>query len=303
MRICQVVLRTPRFILTSATTYWPLLLSFRNAYFVVGDLNSKHGDWNCTTNNTAGTILQDVSANNNFFVEHPPTHTYCPMSIYKAPSTIDLLLTNHKVNLTSILSKQIFSSDHIPVICKADMCIDYIRVLRFNYRLADWNKFRNLINSELDTIMLSPINNPVDIDNLLTKFQEIVIKAQNESVPKQHSGSDGLFLDPHTKFLISIRNVFRRRYLRYFDPLDNEISVNNRNLINNNLKNLRNARWEKKLADCDSNHTEVFKLAKSLKRKSSSMPILNGNVTGELEKAQLIAETFHKITKTHFKTN
>lgn len=208
-------------------------------------------------------MLQTVSSINNFFFEHPPTHTCYSMSIHKSPSTIDLLLTNHKINLTSIISKPIFSSDHIPVICKADMCVDFIRVLRFNYRLADWNKYRNLINSELDTIMLAPINTSSDIDIMLKKFQEIILKSQSESIPLQHSGTDGIFLDPTTKFLISLRNLFRRRYSRYFDPIDNKICVKLRNLININLKDLRNERWEKKLADCDTNHTEVFKLAKA----------------------------------------
>lgn len=269
-----------------------------------------------------------------------------------SPSTIDLVLTNYKVNLANI------TADHIPVLCKADMSVDYIRVLRYNYRFADWNKFRNIINSELGSIMLSPlhnpvdikyntsekvcgtvsvtwnapfvvvppvtrppsseisslacfcragavhafpyfidsrifhlsgspkrvywppifdsgacpfvevsesdppsdwhclscpwargimavcgflqpspsvegallpgggisfidgnerINNPVDIDNILNRFQEVVLKAQTESIPKGHNGADGIFLDPPTKFLIRLRNQFRRRYLRYHD--------------------------------------------------------------------------------------
>lgn len=95
-----------------------------------------------------------------------------------SPSTIDLVLTNYKVNLANI------TADHIPVLCKADMSVDYIRVLRYNYRFADWNKFRNIINSELGSIMLSHLHNPVDIDNILNRFQEVVLKAQTESIPK-----------------------------------------------------------------------------------------------------------------------
>lgn len=61
-----------------------------------------------------------------------------------------------------------------------------------------------------------------------------------------------------------------------------------------NLNKLRSVRWEKKLTDCDVNHTSVFKIAKSLKRKTTSIPPLQGNIVSDCDKAKLIAETFHK---------
>ena len=108
------------------------LTNLRDAFFIVGDLNSKHVNWNCSTNNLSGNILENVSSNNNFFIEYPPTHTYCPMSIHFANSTIDLLLTNYKVPLSRIETKKIFASDHLPVLCEAATLIEYIRLERYN---------------------------------------------------------------------------------------------------------------------------------------------------------------------------
>lgn len=263
------------------------------AYFVVGDLNSKHSNWNCSSNNTAGIILDTFTTTNNVFVEFPASHTYCPMSTFKRPSTIDLLLTNHKINISSIETKSIFSSDHLPVIVKADMCVEFIRTLRYNYRYADWTKFRNIINSKLDTIMFSPMNNKAEVDVAINSLQNIIILAQEQAIPLAHNGGDGIFLDPHTKFLVQMRNVFRRRFLRYHDPLDNDICKKFRKLINSNIISLRNDRWEQKLKHCDVDHTGVFKIAKSLKRHSSYIPPLQGGALSNKDKAKLIAETFY----------
>lgn len=92
--------------------------------------------------------------------------------------------------------------------------------------------------------------------------------------------------------------------MRYHDPIDNDICVNVKKLINTNLKTFRNIRWEKKLEECDANHTTLFKISKSLKRKVTPIPPLqSGTAVSDQEKAQLIAETFLKNHENLLKNN
>lgn len=65
-----------------------------NAFFAVGDFNSKHRSWNCTRANLAGTTLFDNAADNQCFILHPHEPTHYPSEPNKSPSTIDLILTN-----------------------------------------------------------------------------------------------------------------------------------------------------------------------------------------------------------------
>lgn len=268
------------------------LTSFRDAFIICGDLNSKHVNWNCPTNNLAGMILESVSSNHNFFVEYPSSFTYCPMSVHFAHSTIDIVLTNSIIPLRSIETKQLFSSDHFPVLCNAGMTIEYERVVRFNYFKADWITFRNEIEKQLDSLF-RPLSNTSDVDRAVDEFLTIILRAQSIAIPQQHNGPDGIFIDDHTKFLINLRNTYRRRFLRYFDPLDNSICIYLKKLINKSLFNLRNIRWETKLRDCDQNHTDLFKLAKSLKRKNTHIPPLQG-IASDADKATIIADVFEK---------
>lgn len=39
-----------------------------------GDFNAKHSFWNCSTNNSSGNILRDLSLEKNFIIVYPPEH-------------------------------------------------------------------------------------------------------------------------------------------------------------------------------------------------------------------------------------
>lgn len=268
------------------------LTNCNNAYVIAGDFNARHMNWNCTSNNVAGNLLSQLHHNNNFFIEFPDSHTYCPMSPLMSHSTIDLILTNRKFDITNIKSNQLFSSDHLPVTCTIDINTDFCRVIRFNYKNADWNKFRQLLDNDLERLLAQPIQSAQDINDLITRFTDSVGRAEAEAVPLAFNGTDNIFIDPGTKLLIQMRNFYRRRFLRYFDPIDNTICVAFKKQINLNLYKLKNQRWETKLKDCSNDHTAIFKLAKSFKRKNTGIPVLEGAVADK-DKANLIARTFN----------
>lgn len=56
-------------------------------------------------------------------------------------------------------------------------------------------------------------------------------------------------------------------------------------MVKNNIRQLTRDRWESKLKDCESSNVAVFKLAKSLKRKQISIPVLDTVAVSEMDKA------------------
>ena len=85
-----------------------LLTSHNNDFIICGDFNSKHRLWNCDRANRAGTILYDEYCSQNFMIFHPTTPTYFSPAANRLPSTIDLVVTNSRYNLTEPLA---FTSD------------------------------------------------------------------------------------------------------------------------------------------------------------------------------------------------
>lgn len=269
------------------------LTNTREAFYIVGDLNSKHYDWNCSSNNLAGNILKSLADTNNFFIEHPQQNTYCPMSMFKSPSTIDILITNGKIAITDLYTRNIFSSDHIPVICSVNMYIEYINVKRFNFNKADWPKFRDIINNGLNGFIYNNIQSKDEIDLHISRLTELVIEAKVLAVPKQNNGPDGIFIDHHTKFLIRMRNYFRRNFLRYHNLQDKEDYYLINRIVRRRINQLKIERWETKLKDCDTSNKNIFKLTKAMKRKRTTVPdLVNGTVTADSDKAELLGNHF-----------
>lgn len=103
----KIVLNGREIIFTSAYNpkYTPhferdikLITPHNKEFVILGDLNARHSDWNCITNNRAGSTLQHLQLRSNFFICHPNTHTHFPHS-GATPSTIDTY-NAHKFNTT-----------------------------------------------------------------------------------------------------------------------------------------------------------------------------------------------------------
>lgn len=60
-----------------------------------GDINARHGFWNCLRSNAAGNILYETINNHrNILLHYPTSPTYVPLKRNDNPSTLDLVLTN-----------------------------------------------------------------------------------------------------------------------------------------------------------------------------------------------------------------
>lgn len=118
-------------------------------YVIGGDLNSKHRFWNCFKGNKAGSILYNEMISHDFVLMYPPTPTYFPPQANRTlPSTIDIAVTNIRIDMSTVHAQNALSSDHIPVVFEVDCNITQrlIQPTVRCYAKADWRLFKKTIN-------------------------------------------------------------------------------------------------------------------------------------------------------------
>ena len=116
------------------------ITNIRGNYYICGDFNAKHREWNCNIANKAGKILQDMSGD--FIINFPDTPTYYPEDRNKSESTIDLMLSNSNLDTTELLCTEPIS----------DHCAVYFQIkatninrcnnpkYKYDYASANWKK-------------------------------------------------------------------------------------------------------------------------------------------------------------------
>lgn len=272
----------------------------QNSYFVMGDFNSKHRFWNCLRANVPGQILYNEYCSSDFLILHPSSHTHYPSNANFNPSTIDLVLTNG-LQRTSNLECLQMNSDHNPVkfqiFSNENLSKNYFKSIK-NYKQADWEKYKMLINYELNINNLN-INNIItttQIDDMIERLTNIMLTAESRSIPIiKHSNLYFVELTPDIKEDIKIRNLLNKRWQRNRNPqLKTFINYLNKS-ISYRINNIRNMNWNHQLKNIPPDKNQLWKINKYLKNKNTFMPPFKINekliFTGQ-EKSEVLADKF-----------
>lgn len=196
-----------------------MLRSQTSQYMVFGDFNAKHRSWNCVSNNKSGMQVYTLQQTNNFLIYNSSEHTHFPHS-GQTPSTIDIALANVNFRFQlSTLPGQL-CSDHDPVMCEIDEKITYAPNNSFNYRNADWKRFRRIIDVKLHS--LRQIKSSSDIDDVITEMSNIMLDARSENIPVKTSISRSK-ISPDTKRMIQWKNKVKRQWQRSQNEPDKTI--------------------------------------------------------------------------------
>lgn len=149
---------------------------------IFGDMNAKHPAWNCSKPNSAGKILHNFINSSDFTLISPDEATHHPHS-GATPSTIDLLITNSSIPIENLCTLDKHISDHSPILCQLCTSTREAPTRSFNYRTADWDKYRNLIEEHVD--LSGHLNSRAEIDASIELFTEMILNARDSSVPKR----------------------------------------------------------------------------------------------------------------------
>lgn len=286
------------------------LISNPRKFIVGGDLNSKHRLWNCYNSNQAGRTLYNVLIEEDVILKYPNSPTYYSANS-RYPSTLDLVLTNCPEKITDVKTMQQLSSDHLPVLFKLGAVVSEINteVTIREYHKADWNLFKNYINSNIDLATCSFINNlntPTDVNNAIDNLNQVILNAQELSIPiqvKTDLRSDTINIPNATKLLIRLRNIRRRQWQRSRNP-NLKIIVNELNRrIKTEIQEIRNLRFQRYVENTvshDESRKCLWKLSKVLRTKNKCIPTLKSLTNDRIlvtnkEKADALGAHFSHV--------
>ena len=274
------------------------ITNLRGNYYICGDFNAKHREWNCNVANKAGRILQEMSGE--FMIYFPDSPTYYPEDRNKSVSTIDLMLSNSNLETTELQCTEAMS-DHCAVYFQIKTSkIDRTEntVYRYDYRNANWKKFKAQISRRIeDNIGENSCNTTEEIENHIKILSELIMEARNSSVKMKKINFESTKLTPEIKDLIKSKRSLRRRWQRSRDDqLKSELNHLQR-IISENIKELKNKNWNKRLAEIKPSNQTVWRIAKHCKKGSKSMPPLTNlgkTFITNKEKASALSEYFRE---------
>ncbi|KAL1378650.1 hypothetical protein pipiens_015446, partial [Culex pipiens pipiens] len=266
-------------------------------FFVAGDFNARHRQWNCLKANRAGSILVSRAASSDFFIHAPPAFTYQPPG-GRRPSTLDIVLSNNLVNMSSLTVVNDLSSDHLPVRFDVNVSVPFRHALPTTkcYNRANWQTFQRIVNEKID--LTSPLTtnlaSPEAIDRCVEFFTCTLLEAEAAAVPTVpvRTYEDSKFPEI-ARQLVTLRNTRRRQWYRTRDPLLGAIVESLNNRIRFECSIARNQHFSNNIRNLENGAKDVWKISKALRNQVKYSPPLQAGDTLKAspdEKANLLAD-------------
>lgn len=284
------------------------LTSSSSQFFIGGDLNSKHRLWNCVRANRAGHILHQEHYHRDFMILHPNEPSYYPPVAGQSPSTIDLVLTNTTYDISE-LEAQPSCSDH----CYVTFAINLSESVTLNersfvpcYRLADWDKYRDLVSIELHARpfpQLDEIRTTEQIDEMVEFFSSSLLKAQQRVVPLMQRKKYSLILPHCIKNLIAEKHCLVRRIQRnpgmrqLLKPRQEYLTAT----IAEEINKIRNQNFNHMISKIsnDDQHRSLFQTAKFIKNRHQQIPPLKTDDSTLITAPEKASEFANQFKQNH----
>lgn len=123
-----------------------------NRVVLLGDLNSKHPEWdaNCNKQNNSGRILKEFAENNDLIIHYMDESTFFP-------STFDIAVTKNIPDVHNMTTISTLSSDQDPVYMEIRVANKPQRAQGsfYNYGNTDWIRYRRTLDTNITLTGLS----------------------------------------------------------------------------------------------------------------------------------------------------
>lgn len=274
---------------------------------IIGDFNAKHTAWNCSTNNRAGKQLHDFINSSVYTLINTDTPTHIPHSGH-SPSIIDIAITNSTAPI-NICPIDRLISDHYPILCKLDTRITTNVTSTFKYGSANWEEYRNFIDSDIIN-STTHLNSSTEIDDAIDRLGRLILSAREVSVPKSTHRPHLFKISPDTLSAIRYRNKLRRNWQRAGTPITKNRFRTAINIVDKMIGDLvgrdRNNRWHDFMRRVDNDANRIWKLSRSLRGKRTAAPNFlrhqNVTISTDSEKANAFADIFARAHTTTMNT-
>ena len=296
IRYCGILIHNVHATKTLTTPDLQALFQTRGKTLAFGDFNARHPSWNCFSTNTSGNRLLQFSQDHNLDLSYPTnSHTRYPYTDTR-PSTIDLAL-HRNVIVTDICTRNVLNSDHLPVILTIQLR-DPPNTKHNPKIQTNWKSFRHFLH--LTTPEPNILDSTAKIDSeIFSLTSNILQAAQKASIRRPvHSIKNPITND--IRILISRENFIRRLHQSRFDPnTKREINALT-SQIRAKIQAEKIRMWQSQIKAVTPKNNRVWKLAKQVKRRTSSSQIPplhtpnSGIALSNPEKSQILAEEFHR---------
>lgn len=177
---------------------------------LLGDFNSKHPAWNCTTTNRNGRVLLDYCIERSVTINPPELPTFVPPR--EQGSVLDIALSRG-CHMSTPHSIPALSSDHNPVVCKlrAHHRTKENRTV-LDYGQANWPLYLSRLNHFL--AQCPHIRNDTDLDRAVHYFTASVLQAAAVAIPRKEIKRQHICFPPSIGPIVKFRNYIRRRFQR-----------------------------------------------------------------------------------------
>ena len=180
-------------------------------FLIGGDLNSKTKQIGCIGENENGQLLEKVlnELNVSIINDKSPTFNIFNRQYFEI---LDIFLTPpsllDKVVDFKVLNKDDMTSDHFPI--RTCLSAQYLEIdkeaqEKLDFKKADWNMFRSILNSNQH-------QTPENIDEFNDLITKNILEAARKSIPKQSKKSFKSTLPPDIIKLIKMRRKIRRQF-------------------------------------------------------------------------------------------
>ena len=275
----------------------------------LGDFNAHNPLWGSSYTNTKGTIVENFIFDNDLILYNNklPTH----YDIYhNSSSLIDLTLCQPSVFLdfTCNVFTNNYGSDHYPIqLILNDSEPSDERLYHWNFKKADWKKFRNLCQTNInDDLFIIDSEDMMMYDNdKIRVFTENILDIATESIPKTSKNrkkKTNPWFDKDCKEAIKERDRAHRKNRDSPSDQNKERAQFMRAKCRRTIKFKKRSSWRQYVSSINTNTTikKVWNKIRKITGKSSNKTLhhvkdKNGNIaTSKKEVADALGEQFQK---------
>ncbi|KAH9629757.1 hypothetical protein HF086_009884, partial [Spodoptera exigua] len=276
------------------------LLNTGKRVMLLGDFNARHPHWCCVGDtNRRGEVLFEHMLYRNYSIYAPSIPTLVHYCVNNKSSTPDLVIASNLPCVYELKAFTALSSNHLPVLLSLCMSVERQTYMQYKYSSADWQKYRTYLNNNT-TLTRRTIDSVNTIENEVAKLTNEITKARDYFIPKVRIDYKPKPLPKFIKKMIKTKNKLKGREIRTNNSVERKILRHKINLLQFKIKSaveiFNDKIWSDKMSKVDNSHNDLWRITKSLKNKSNTIPPLhksNNQLTKSVsEQCNELANTF-----------
>lgn len=276
-----------------------ILFSLGPHVVVMGDFNANHKYWNSSYTNTRGNTLFHHMLSHDYIIHCPDTPTQVNYRADLTPTNPDLVLS---LNVNSIHDIQVLpalSSNHFPVLFTINgFCSRKPIPKVYSYVNTDWKKYRSFLDQHI-FLSSNVFKSEPEIDEAVGHLHQCLIEARDKFVTAKQPINTNNVLPSYITKIIKYKNFLRRKEQKALtaDKRHLRSAINYlQKLIKLHIVKYQDTLWNSKLSKVDNPGNDLWRLVKTLKPKSDTIPPLktsDGLLTANTsEQCEVLADTF-----------